>query len=211
MFANSDNFFFLFFFSFFSYNHFHTDGLRLSCAQPCSSISSLSHIVQSSTDKKLATRQDRQTLQNSDEKQYVGSLREEYLIPGKESCGRKNVNFLLFFYSTHKKLRGWFRRECLQYARTSCFNCNDQRYKRVCLVHNRLLFLHSGGVKSLHFSVVFLGQDLTAFGFVREEYEKSFENHWSRRLYFRSFESRRTLWSYVSAQFSKFLVSNESS
>ena len=40
-------------------NHFHTDGLHLSRAQPCSSISKLSHgtfllNVQSSTDKKLA-------------------------------------------------------------------------------------------------------------------------------------------------------------
>jgi len=45
---------------------------------PCSPVSSLSHgtfllNVQSSSDKKLATTQDRQTLQNSDEKQYCHS------------------------------------------------------------------------------------------------------------------------------------------
>ena len=57
-------------------NHFHADGLHLSRAQPCSSVSSLSHStflldVQSSTDKTLTTTQDRLTLlQNSDEKEY---------------------------------------------------------------------------------------------------------------------------------------------
>jgi len=57
-------------------NHFHADGLHLSRAQPCSSVSSLSHStllldVQSYTDKKLTTTQDRLTLlKNSDEKQY---------------------------------------------------------------------------------------------------------------------------------------------
>jgi len=34
-------------------------------------------------------------------------------------------------------------KECLQYARTSCLICSDWRYKRVCLVHKRHLFLHS--------------------------------------------------------------------
>jgi len=50
--------------------HFHTDGLHLSCAQPCSSVSSLSYStflldVISSADEKLTTTQDRQTLQNT--------------------------------------------------------------------------------------------------------------------------------------------------
>ena len=48
--------------------------LHLSRARPCSSTSSLSHSTlllgfQPSTDKKFTTTQDRQTLQNSDEKQ----------------------------------------------------------------------------------------------------------------------------------------------
>jgi len=65
-------------FSFLSCNHFHADGLHLPRAQPCSSIPSLSHSsflldAQSSPDKKLATTQDRQTLQNSDQKQYCYS------------------------------------------------------------------------------------------------------------------------------------------
>jgi len=60
------------FFSFFSCNDFHTDGLHLSRLLPCSSEASLPLStflldVQSSTDKKFATTQDRQTLQNSDE------------------------------------------------------------------------------------------------------------------------------------------------
>jgi len=54
------------------------DGLHLSPAQPCSSVSSLSDStflldVQNSTDKKLAETQDRQALQNSDEKQKCHS------------------------------------------------------------------------------------------------------------------------------------------
>ena len=60
-------------------NHFHTDGLHLSRVQPCSSVSSLSHgtflfDVQSSTDKKFAKTQERQTLQDSHEKQYSNSI-----------------------------------------------------------------------------------------------------------------------------------------
>jgi len=59
-------------------NHFHTDNLHLSRVQPCSSVSNLWHStslfdVQSFTDKKLATTQDRQSLQNSDEKQSSNS------------------------------------------------------------------------------------------------------------------------------------------
>jgi len=51
-------------------NHFHTDSLHLSRAQPCSSVSNLWQStslfdVQSSTDKKLATTQDCQILQYS--------------------------------------------------------------------------------------------------------------------------------------------------
>jgi len=62
-------------------NHFHTDGLHLSRAQPCSSVSILSHStflidIQSSTDKTLATTQHRQTLQNSNEKKYCHSYIE---------------------------------------------------------------------------------------------------------------------------------------
>jgi len=58
-------------------NYFHTDGLHLSRAQPCSSVSSLSHTActflldfqSSTTDKKLATTEDLQTMQNSNGKQ----------------------------------------------------------------------------------------------------------------------------------------------
>jgi len=32
-------------------------------------------------------------------------------------------------------------------------------------------------LKSVHFLVIFMGEELTAFGFVSEEYEKNFENH----------------------------------
>jgi len=61
-----------------AYNHCHTDNLYHSRAQPCSSVSSLSHGtfligVQSSSDQKISTTQDCQTLQNSDEKQYCHS------------------------------------------------------------------------------------------------------------------------------------------
>jgi len=31
--------------------------------------------------------------------------------------------------------------------------------------------------------VIFVGEELTEFGFVREDCEKNFENHWSRRLH----------------------------
>jgi len=52
-------------------NHFHGDGLHLSRAQPCSSVPSLSHStflidVQSSTDKRLATTQDRETVAHTE-------------------------------------------------------------------------------------------------------------------------------------------------
>jgi len=53
--------------------------IHLSRAQSCSSVSNMSHStfllvdVQSFTDKKLATMQERQTLPNSDEKQYCHS------------------------------------------------------------------------------------------------------------------------------------------
>jgi len=39
--------------------------------------------------------------------------------------------------------QGWFSWECLQYTRTSCFNCSHWCYKRVCLVHNCILLPHS--------------------------------------------------------------------
>ena len=59
----------------------------------------------------------------------LGSLREEFIIsgrkfvPGRKSCGWKNLNVILLFYSTHQKTaqRGWFWCECLQYKSTSCF------------------------------------------------------------------------------------------
>jgi len=67
--------------SFSSCNDFQTDGLHHSRAWAWCSISilSLSHStvsldLQSSSDKKLTTTQDRQTQQNSDEKQHCHSL-----------------------------------------------------------------------------------------------------------------------------------------
>ena len=50
---------------------------------------------------------------------------------------------------------------------------------RVCLVHNRLLYLNSGQCEifAIILFVIFIGEELTVFGFVREEYEKNFDNH----------------------------------
>jgi len=61
----------------------------------------------------------------------LGSLREEFLIPGRKfvpgrNWGGKAVNEktknIIFIYSTHIKIaqRGWFKWECLQCASTSC-------------------------------------------------------------------------------------------
>ena len=49
----------------------------------------------------------------------------------------------------------------------------------VCLVHNRLLYLNSGQCEifAIILFVIFIGEELTVFGFVREEYEKNFDNH----------------------------------
>jgi len=85
----------------------------------------------------------------------LGSLKEEFLISGgkfvpRRNWGGKAVNektlsfYYLFIQHIKNAQRGWLRWQCRQYAMTSCFNCMDRRYKTDCLVHNRLLFLHSG-------------------------------------------------------------------
>ena len=66
--------------------------------------------VQHSTDKKLATTQDRQTLQNSDEKQYCQSWAPEGYFPGDTTRGfylnffREGSKVMKFDFS-HSKLR----------------------------------------------------------------------------------------------------------
>ena len=89
-------------FSFFSCNHFHADGLHLSHAHPCSSVSSLSNStflldVQSSADKKLATTQERQILQNSDEKQYCHSYIAKQTMLSRCYCTDKSLSNVCIF------------------------------------------------------------------------------------------------------------------
>jgi len=106
------------------------------------------------------------------------SLREEFFnfgrkfVPGRNWGGKavdeKTFNFYYIFIQHMKTAqRGWFRWEGLRYERASCFNCSDCCYKRVCLVHNYLLFLDVGSVKflQLFFCDVWWG-DLTVFEFV---------------------------------------------
>jgi len=50
--------------------------------------------------------------------------------------------------------------------------------KRVCLVHNRLLCLHSRQCEI--FAITFFGEKLALFGSVGGKYEKKRENHWLR-------------------------------
>jgi len=55
-------------------NHFRTAGLHVSRAQPCSSVSNLAHSNYLMFNLPLTkSSQDRQTLQNSDEKPYCHS------------------------------------------------------------------------------------------------------------------------------------------
>jgi len=123
----------------------------------------------------------------------LGSLREKFLFPGRKffqgGIGeeklqmKKPFTFLLFAYLTHKTAqRGWYRWECLQHPWKSCFNWRDWHYKIACLVHKHLLLLHSRYCENFAIMfVIFVGKELTVFGFVRGEYEKSLKNRWSRR------------------------------
>jgi len=62
----------------------------------------------------------------------LGSLREEFLIPGRnfvpgrnwggKAVDEKTLSFYYYFIQHIKTVRlGWFRCECLHYASTSCF------------------------------------------------------------------------------------------
>ena len=70
----------------------------------------------------------------------LGSLREEFLIPGRKyvlgsnwggkGMDEKGLNFYHLFINTlklHKEVGSEFRWECLQYARSSCFNYSEWR------------------------------------------------------------------------------------
>jgi len=123
----------------------------------------------------------------------LGSLMEEFLIPGRNFVPGRNWGgnavdyetfsfYYLFIQHIKTAQQGWFRWESPQYASTSCFTCSDWHHKRGCLVHNRLLLLHIRWCEifTIIFFVIFLLEKLTVFRFVRGEYEKNFENHWSR-------------------------------
>jgi len=101
---------------------------------------------------------------------------------GRWRCGWKNVNFLLFVYSTNKKLQNDFGLDGNVYStqgQAALTAVTD--VIRVCLVH-RCLFLLSRWCEifAIIFFVIFVGEEFTVFGFVKEEYKKNFENHWPR-------------------------------
>jgi len=53
-------------------------------------------------------------------------------------------------------------------------------------------FFTAGTVKFLQLSfVIFAGEELAEFGFVREECEKNFENHWLRQFKHKLLETQR--------------------
>ena len=102
---------------------------------------------------------------------------------GEEKLRMKNLNFFYLFIQLIKTVqRGWLWWECLQYARTNCFNCNDWRYERVFSSWSSISIVSSQMYCEI-FAIIFLifvGEELTVIGFVRGEYEKNFENHWFR-------------------------------
>jgi len=91
----------------------------------------------------------------------------------------------LFIQHIKTAERSWFRWECrhLQYARTICFNCSDWRHKRVCLFHNRLLFLFLNSrwceIFAIIVFVIFVTEEIYSLSVCKEGIWKNFENHWS--------------------------------
>ena len=77
---------------------------------------------------------------------------------------------------------------------TSFFNRSDWSFNRISLVHSRLLFLHRRQCEIFAIVVCDLSwEELTAFGFVREECEKDFENHWSTVCLMQAVASNRAI------------------
>ena len=110
---------------------------------------------------------------------------------GRRSCGWKKLNvFISCLFNTYKATqRSWFTWEYLQYTRTSCFNCSDWRYKRVCLVHNRLLLLRSKWCEI--FAIIFCGicwWELDSVCVCKGGNMKK-KNHWALNI----FRSKKTL------------------
>jgi len=63
----------------------------------------------------------------------LDSLSEEFAIPGRNWRGKtldeKTFSFCYLFIQHIKTARSWFKWGCLQYVRTSSFNCSDWRHK----------------------------------------------------------------------------------